>query len=336
MTRNAWGSDAFFTGRGAAPDDTGGRPVSTTDKKRVNRRRQEVESNRGRERTRAVPWTARGGVVLLASVGALIASVVSLLPGTHPIAATTEVRDRTALRVCADPANVPFSNEAGEGFENKIADLIAAELSLPVHYTWFPQATGFIRNTLRARKCDVVIGIALGNELVQNTNPYYRSAYSLVYRADSGLALDSLGDPATKGLRLGVVAGTPPATLMAKYGLLGNVRPYQLFVDTRFDLSGKQMVEDVAKGDLDVAVLWGPIAGYYASRQNPRLQVVPLRSQPGEVKLDHRITMGVRENELDWKHQLNAIIQKKQPEINAILLAYGVPLLDERGNPITP
>jgi quinoprotein dehydrogenase-associated probable ABC transporter substrate-binding protein len=270
---------------------------------------------------------------LLASVVALTASV---LPGRQSVAATTEVRDRTALRVCADPANVPFSNEAGEGFENKIAELIAAELALPVHYTWFPQATGFIRNTLRARKCDVVIGIALGNELVQNTNPYYRSAYSLVYRADSGLALDSLGDPALKGLRLGVVAGTPPATLMAKYGLLGNVRPYQLFVDTRFDLSGKQMVEDVAKGDLDVAVLWGPIAGYYASRQNPKLQVVPLPSQSGEVKLDYRITMGVRQNELEWKHQLNAIIRKKQSEINAILHAYGVPLLDEQGNAITP
>jgi quinoprotein dehydrogenase-associated probable ABC transporter substrate-binding protein len=251
------------------------------------------------------------------------------------IAATTEVRDRTALRVCADPANVPFSNEAGEGFENKIAELVAAELGLPVHYTWFPQATGFIRNTLGARKCDVVIGIALGSELVQNTNPYYRSTFSLVYRADSGLVVDTLGDPVLKNLRLGVVARTPPATLMAKYGLLGNVRPYQLFVDTRFDLSGKKMVEDVANGDLDVAVLWGPIAGYFAGQHNPKLQVVPLTSVAGDVKLDYRITMGVRQNEVEWRHQLNAIIREKQPEINAILLAYGVPLLDEQGNPIT-
>jgi len=274
--------------------------------------------------------------VVSACVGALMASAIPVLMQNGALAATTEVRDRTALRVCADPANVPFSNEAGEGFENKIAELIAADIGVPVQYTWFPQATGFIRNTLRARKCDIVIGIALGNEMAQNTNPYYRSAYSLVYRADSGFSFDSLGDPALKDLRLGVVARTPPSSLMAKYGLLGNVRPYHLFVDTRFELPGKQMVDDVANGDLDVAVLWGPIAGYFAGQHSPKLQVVALRTQPGEPNMDYRITMGVRHNELEWKRQLNALIRKKQPEINAILHAYGVPLLNEQGDPIKP
>ncbi len=250
-------------------------------------------------------------------------------------AASSEVVDHSTLRVCADPANLPFSNQAAEGFENKIAELLAKELGVPVKYTWFPQAMGFVRNTLRARKCDVVIGISLGFELLQNTNPYYRSAYALVYRSDSGLSIDSLRDPALRSLRIGVVAGTPPANLIAELGLLGNVRPYQLMVDTRFNKPGKQMVEDIAAGEVDMGVLWGPIAGYYA-RQHASMTVVPLQSQPGKVKMDYRITMGVRFNEPEWKHQLNDLITKKQNEINAILVDYRVPLLDNQGNLIFP
>ena len=248
----------------------------------------------------------------------------------------SEIIDRSALRVCADPDNLPFSNRKREGFENKIADLIAAELGVPVLYTWFPQATGFVRNTLKARKCDIVIGISLGFELLQNTNPYYRSAYALVYRADSGLTADDLSDPALKDKRFGVVAGTPPSSLLAKYGLLGKLRPYHLLVDTRFDKPGKQMVADVAKGEVDVGVLWGPIAGYYAQQQSPPLKVVPLKSKADEVRMDYRITMGIRFNEPKWKHQLNDLIKRKQPEIDAILHDYGVPLLDAKGEVIPP
>lgn len=248
------------------------------------------------------------------------------------LAQTSDVVDRTALRVCADPANLPFSNEAGEGFENKIADLLAAELGVPVEYTWFPQATGFVRNTLRANRCDVVIGISLGFELLQNTNPYYRSAYSLLYRADLGQDLVDLDDPALQSLTLGVIAGTPPASIMALRGLMTRVRPYHLMVDTRFDHPAEQMAADVASGEIDVGVLWGPLAGYYAKQHDNALKVVPLKSREGEPRMDYRITMGLRFNEPDWKKQLNDLLAKKQTAINAILQDYGVPLLDEQEN----
>ncbi len=269
------------------------------------------------------------------TVAALI-GCLALSVSDGAMAQTSEAVDRSSLRVCADPANLPFSNRAGEGFENKIAELLAAELGVPVRYTWYPQATGFVRQTLMARKCDVVIGISLGFELLQNTNPYYRSSYALVYRADSGFSATSLDDPGLKALRLGVVAGTPPSSLMAKYGLLGRVRPYQLVADTRFDHPAKQMIDDVAAGEVDVGVLWGPIAGYYAKQHNPKLSVVPLETRAGEVRMDYRITMGIRFNEPNWKHELNDLIKTKQPEINAILSDYGVPLLDDQGRLIAP
>lgn len=249
---------------------------------------------------------------------------------------TSEAVDRSSLRVCADPANLPFSNQAGEGFENKIAELLAAELGVPVRYTWYPQATGFVRQTLMARRCDLVVGISLGFELLQNTNPYYRSSYALVYRADSGISATSLDDSELKALRLGVVAGTPPSSLLAKYGLLGRVRPYQLVADTRFDHPAKQMIDDVAADEVDVGVVWGPIAGYYAKGHNPSLLVVPLATRAGEVRMDYRITMGVRFNEPEWKREINGLIKTKQPEINAILAEYGVPLLDDQGRRLEP
>ena len=157
--------------------------------------------------------------------------------------------NRTALRVCADPANMPFSNERGEGFENKIAEIVAAEFKVPIEYTWFPQATGFIRQTLFAKRCDVVIGYAQGDELVLNTNHYYRSAYALVYRAGSGLdGVDSLSDPRLKGRRIGVTAGTPPGSVMARLGLIEHAKPYPLMVDRRYDSPGERMIEDIRSG----------------------------------------------------------------------------------------
>ena len=270
------------------------------------------------------------------TTAAVVAVAALLVLDGGALSQTSEAIDRSSLRVCADPANLPFSNQAGEGFENKIAELLAAELGVPVRYTWFPQATGFVRQTLMARRCDLVVGISLGFELLQNTNPYYRSSYALVYRADSGISATSLDDSELKALRLGVVAGTPPSSLLAKYGLLGRVRPYQLVADTRFDHPAKQMIDDVAAGELDVGVVWGPIAGYYAKGHNPGLLVVPLATRAGEVRMDYRITMGVRFNEPEWKREINGLIKTKQPEINAILVEYGVPLLDDQGRRLEP
>ena len=270
------------------------------------------------------------------TTSAVVAAAALLALDGGALSQTSEAVDRSSLRVCADPANLPFSNQAGEGFENKIAELLAAELGVPVRYTWFPQATGFVRQTLMARRCDLVVGISLGFELLQNTNPYYRSSYALVYRADSGISATSLDDSELKALRLGVVAGTPPSSLLAKYGLLGRVRPYQLVADTRFDHPAKQMIDDVAAGEVDVGVVWGPIAGYYAKGHNPGLLVVPLATRAGEVRMDYRITMGVRFNEPEWKREINGLIKTKQPEINAILAEYGVPLLDDQGRRLEP
>ena len=264
------------------------------------------------------------------------AALVGIAAGVAPAAAqTAEAVDRTALRVCADPHNLPFSNDQGEGYENKIAELLAAELGVPVRYTWFPDSVGFIRNTLRARKCDIVMGTVAGSDLVQNTNPYYRSAYSIVYRKDGKLAPASLDDPALRAAKIGVVAGTPPVNLLAQRGLLGNLRSYHLVVDTRFESPGRQLVHDVAVGDVDVGVLWGPIAGYFAKQESVPMAVVPLTAPDHAVKLDFRITMGVRPEEPEWKRKINSLIRKKQKEINQILFEYNVPLLDEKGQVLT-
>jgi quinoprotein dehydrogenase-associated probable ABC transporter substrate-binding protein len=244
--------------------------------------------------------------------------------------------NRTALRVCADPANMPFSNDKNEGFENKIAEIVAAELKVQVEYTWFPQATGFIRQTLFAKRCDVVIGYAQGDELVLNTNHYYRSTYALLYRAGTGLdGVVSLADPRLKDRRIGVIAGTPPSSIMAQLGLIQRAKPYPLMVDRRHDSPGERMINDIRSGDIDAGVLWGPIAGYFAAKGGDKLLVVPLLNETGTPRMAYRITFGVRNLEDDWKRQLNAVIAKRQSDIDALLLQFGVPLLDEQSNLIT-
>ena len=173
-----------------------------------------------------------------------------------------ELVDPHVLRACVDPRNLPFSNEAGEGFENKIAVLLARKLGKSAASTFYPGATGFIRNTLNAHRCDVVMGIAQGDDLVQPTNPYYRTAYAAVFRKGGALdGLDSLSDPRLKSARIGIIAGTPPVTYLATGGLLDKIKSYALVVDTRFDSPSQEMMQDLEKGEIDVALLWGPIAG---------------------------------------------------------------------------
>jgi quinoprotein dehydrogenase-associated probable ABC transporter substrate-binding protein len=265
----------------------------------------------------------------------IAAFLFGLAAWDHPAAAqTAETVDHTALRVCADANNLPFSNDKGEGFENKIAELLAADLGIPVHYTWFPDTVGFIRNTLSARKCDLIIGTVAGNNLVQNTNPYYRSSYAFIYRQDVH-PVTSIDDPALQADSIGIVAGTPPATLLAQRGLLANLRSYQLLVDTRFNSPARDLSHDVATGAIDVGILWGPIAGYFAKQETPPLVVAPLKAQQGPMQLDFRITMGMRPNEPEWKRTINTLIRKNQKEIDKILLDYGVPLLDEKGQTLT-
>ena len=231
---------------------------------------------------------------------------------------------------------MPFSDEAEEGFENKVAALLGEKLGIPVTYAWFPQVTGFVRNTLRANKCDVIIGFAQGHELVQNTNHYYRSAYVFLAPSESDLAtVESLDDPRLKGRRIGIIAGTPPATNMALNGLAAMARPYHLVVDRRFFSPAEQMIADIAAREIDAGILWGPIGGYYAKKSEVPITVIPLVHENKGPRMAYRITMGIRPNEPEWKHQLNDLIATYQDEINAILLDYGIPLLDEQDHLLT-
>ena len=247
-----------------------------------------------------------------------------------------ELVDPNVLRVCADPRNLPLSNDKGEGFENKIAELLAARLQKRLAYTFFPQATGFFRMTLGAHRCDVVMGYPQGDDLVQGTNPYMRTAYALVTKAGSALEdVTTLADPRLKGKHIGIVAATPPATNMAANGLMANARPYALMIDTRIDSSAEAMIKDIASGAIDAGVLWGPMAGFHAKQAEPPLRVTPLVSETSGPRMTYRIGMGVRAADQNWKRLLNRFIQDNQVEINAILLGYGVPLLDDSDRPIT-
>jgi quinoprotein dehydrogenase-associated probable ABC transporter substrate-binding protein len=246
-----------------------------------------------------------------------------------------ELVDPKVLRVCADPRNLPFSNEKGEGFENKLAELFAAKLQKKLDYMYFPQASGFVRVTLGAHRCDVIMGFPQGDDLVQGTNPYYRTAYALIAGQGSGLEdVDTLEDARLKGKHLGVIAGTPPATNMAVAGLMANTKPYPLMIDTRVDSSAEAMIDDLNKGDIDAGILWGPMAGFYAKKSNPPLHVTPLVKETKGPQLVYRIGMGVRRADQNWKRQLNRLIGENQGDINKILLDYGIPLLDENNRPI--
>lgn len=248
-----------------------------------------------------------------------------------------ELVDPKTLRVCADPNNLPFSNDKGEGFENRIAEFLAKKLGKDLAYTYYPGATGFVRNTLNAHLCDVVLGMPQGNDAVQTTNPYYRTTYAIVTRAGSELdGLKTLDDSGLKEKphRIGLVANTPPGNVLAMNGLMASVKPYALMVDTRVESSGAAMMHDLEKGDIDVALLWGPIAGYYAKHSSVKLNVTPLPETPG-ARMAFRIGFGVRHSDQNWKRELNTLIAQNKIELERILRDYGVPLLDESGHAIT-
>ena len=268
---------------------------------------------------------------LAALFGSVLASA-----GLQAVAQTADIADRNALKVCADPNNLPFSNQKGEGFENKIAELMGGELGLKVDYAWFPQVIGFVRNTLQAHLCDLVIGTVAGDGIMQTTNPYYFTTYVMFYRSDKGLAFDGVQDPRLASLRLGVVAGTPPADLLVHHDLMSRTKPSALTVDTRAESPTHDMVQDVVDGTIDAGFLWGPIAGYYRKHEALPLTLVPLKSEPGAARMAYHIAMGVRGNEPEWRRLVNATIVKRQAEITGILHDYGVPLLDEQGNLTNP
>lgn len=239
-----------------------------------------------------------------------------------------------SLRVCSDPDNMPFSNLKGEGFENKLAELIAEKLDARLEYSWFAEATGYVPNTMGREACDLVMGYAQGTGLIEDTNPYYYTSYLLIYRADdSSLAgVESLADPRLKEKRIGFFARTPPSSVLAMHGLTANAKPFEVHAGESATQAAITMIGEIAAGTLDAGILWGPVGGYYAERAGVSLKRVPLVKERAGPRTIYGITMGVRPNEPEWKHRINKFIAANQREINRILESYNVPVLDDQGN----
>ena len=259
--------------------------------------------------------------------------VFALLTGFALVFAT--IADARELRVCADPNNLPFSNERGEGFENKIAELIADELGVTLSYTWWAQRRGFIRNTLNTGSCDLVTGTTNGIEMLRTTLPYYRSGYTFVTRQD-GPKVSSLDDPILHNLRIGIQlvgedgANPPPAEALARRGIVDNVRGYLVYGDYRERNPAAAIMDAVAQGEIDVAIVWGPVAGYFASRENVPLKVALVMPQNDGPRLPmvFDINMGVRRDDPTLRDEINSALSKLRPKIDAVLASYGVPRAD--------
>ena len=230
------------------------------------------------------------------------------------------------LRVCADPDNLPYSNQQQQGFENKIADLVANDLHARVEYSWWPQRRGFVRNTLKAGICDCIIGVPSNFELASATQPSYRSTYVFVSRKDRHLNVTSLDDPRLHHMKIGVQmigndhVNSPPAHALTKRGMIDNIKGYMVF-------DGNEIVDAVAHGDVDLAIVWGPQAGYYAKNERVPLDLVPVSPQIDLPFLPFvfDISMGVRRGDAKLHDELDAVIEKRRNDINRILDSYGVP-----------
>jgi quinoprotein dehydrogenase-associated probable ABC transporter substrate-binding protein len=244
-------------------------------------------------------------------------------------------RTVTAFRVCADPNNLPFSNRDEEGFENKIATLLARELHLPLRYTWLPQGRGFVRKTLKAGLCDVILGVPKEYGPTLTTQPYYRSTYVFVYRSDRDLRITSLDDTALRRLKIGVqVIGddyhnTPPAQALASRGIIDNVIGFPIFGDYGEPNPERRIIHAVAAGTIDVAIVWGPLAGYFAAREAASLVVARLPTAPDSsgAQFAFDIAMGVRRPDALLASTLNRLLEEERPAIRAILESYGMPLV---------
>ena len=238
------------------------------------------------------------------------------------------------LRVCADPNNLPFSNEHGEGFENRIADLVANELHAKVRYTWWAQRRGFFRNTLKANLCDVVMGVPAGMDMTLTTRPYYRSSYVFVYRSNSGLRISSINDPILRKLKLGVqiigddFTNTPPAHALSARHIVSNVSGYTLYGDYAEKNPPARIITAVANGQIDAAIVWGPLAGYFAKLQSTPIEIVPVSpATDGPLPFVFEISAGVRAGEQELRDEIQKVLDNKQAEIRRILESYAIPLL---------
>lgn len=263
------------------------------------------------------------------------------LCATTLLAQAQEDVPRKAFKVCDDPNNMPFSNAAGEGIENRLAQLFGQALGLPVVYYRHPQRMNFVRNTIRFKlpdadyPCDVMMGVPVGFDQVSVTKPYYRSTYALVLPQGKGMdqvttvaEFLALGPERLQRLRIGLFDRSPASEWLAKHNLVDQGVPYKMLDADPARYPGEILEHELAEGKIDAAIVWGPLAGYYAKRiASPKLTVVPMASEQG-VKFDYAMAMGVRYGEREWKQQIEKLIDAKAPEIQAILREFNVPLVD--------
>ena len=276
------------------------------------------------------------------TAGAALACATAFLLATAPAAQAGEGKagGRDAVRVCQDPNNLPFANDKEQGFENRIAELLGKHLGVPVTYFNYPQRFVVIRNTLRYKlpgedyPCDVIIGVPVGFDQVAVTKPYYRSTYAMVFAQGKGLddvnSVDdflALGPERLSKLKIGLYDKSPASQWMDRHNLVDQGVPYQTINVAMDHYVGDIIDKDLAGGKLDVAIVWGPVAGYYASKFNPPMKVVPMKSEPG-VQFDFAFGMGIRRGEPEWKAQLEGFLDTHQAQIAEILKTYNVPLID--------
>jgi quinoprotein dehydrogenase-associated probable ABC transporter substrate-binding protein len=251
------------------------------------------------------------------------------------LSACSSDREGKQLRVCSDPNNLPFSNQREEGFENRIADLIALELGAHVRYTWQPQHRGFIRNTLSSGVCDLVMAMPSGAGQVLTTRPYYRSTYVFVYRRDRGLRVRSLDDPILRKVRIGVqlvgadYTNTPPVHALSRRGIVKNLVGFSVLGDYSQPNPPARIMDAVIAREVDLGIVWGPLAGYFAKRAPVRLEIVPVSPSvdPPGLHFAFDIALAVRRGEEKFRQQLQAILDRRKSSVDSILTAYGVPLL---------
>jgi mxaJ protein len=267
-----------------------------------------------------------GRKVALGAVAALLVAATAALPARAP----------REFRVCADPNNLPFSNKAGEGFENKIAELFARDLDATVTYDWLAMQRGFSRKTLKTGSCDVIMGVPAHYDPVLTTRPYYRTTYVFVYRAADGPRVTSLDDTVLKHVKVGIhVIGddyenTPPAQALAMRGIISNVKGYRIVDDYSKPNPPSHIIDAVARGDIDVAIVYGPFAGYFAPKEPVKLEVVPVSQKVDSVSgipFTYEIAMGVRKDDPQRAAMLDSLIDRERPAIDSLLARYGVPTL---------
>jgi mxaJ protein len=283
--------------------------------------------------------------LLRRGLGFVVVSTLALFGvlGAATLGPRTHANGRlTTLRVCSDPNNLPFSDRRERGFENRIAELVARDLGTRVEYTWWAQRRGFLRNTLRAGECDLVMGVPSSMEMVLATAPYYRSTYVFVSRSDRHHRIGSFDDPRLRHLRIGVQligddgVNSPPVHALSNRGIVRNVVGYTVYGDYATPHPASRIIDAVIKGDVDVAVVWGPLAGYFAKHARVPLSVTPVSPQIDLPYLPFvfDISMGVRRGDTAFKARLDSIVVRRAPAIDSILREFGIPRVNARARSV--